>query len=444
MLRLLSSTSRVEDPAAEVESLREAERARLRGPYLRAAAIVAVCAFIYVTIYAAFIWYWCAAMLAAIGIYRWLLFHPEATRSANMRVAVIASTLTNFFIASCFPIYLFSLGQPLFQFVGVAIMSGLALHNIARHSDTPRVLFGNAGMVCFAMLLMGLLLLLSESSTWNRAAIVLICTVGAAIYYSICVRYVAESRRALSESEARYFQAKKMEAIGHLTGGIAHDFNNLLTVISGNLDLHDELSAPQEKAAALQAARRAAVSAAKITSELMAFSRKSNLQKTRVALDDFFADFQAFVAPVIPSSVRFEVSVEPGLPELLVDREKLKTALLNLCLNSVDAMPDGGSLQATVKAYHLALPLLRDDDYELPAGQYCKIAVHDTGHGVPDHYRLSVMEPFFTTKEVGEGSGLGLSMVNGFVEQSAGILRFFSSVVPGKSGTRVEMLLPFG
>lgn len=444
MLRILSSISQVKDPAAEIEALREAQRSRVTGPVLRAAVIVAVCVFVYQTIYSVFIGYWCAAILVAMAVYQWLLSHPMAATSAPMRIGVIAATLTNFFLASCFPIYLFSLGDPLFQFVGVAIMCGLALDNIARHSETVRILFGQAAMVCGAMLVMGAMLLLAEPSGWNRATIVVVCTVSTAIYYHVCVRYVAQSRRALQEAEARYFQARKMEAIGHLTGGIAHDFNNLLTVISGNLELHDELCDPQEKAAALREARRAAASAAKITSELTAFSRKSNLQKVRVAPNEFFGEFSGFVAPVIPDGVQFELSVEPELPAMLIDREKLKTALLNLCLNSVDAMPEGGLLQLEVKKHHLALPLLRDDNYELPAGDYCKISVRDNGHGVPDEHKLSVLEPFFTTKEVGEGSGLGLSMVHGFVEQSAGILRFFSSVAPGKSGTRVEMLLPFG
>ncbi|WP_316978844.1 PAS domain S-box protein [Shumkonia mesophila] len=240
--------------------------------------------------------------------------------------------------------------------------------------------------------------------------------------------------------EAQFLQAQKMEAIGQLAGGIAHDFNNLLTVIQGNLSwLKDKIRTDDDKAAqlmsmALEAARRAG----ELTHRMLAFSRRQDLRPERIDLPRILENIAPLAAHALSESVRLEVKASGTLWPVTVDPHQLESAILNIAINSRDAMPNGGSF--VLAAENRLVDASQADRHDNVApGDYVCLAMSDTGIGMPPEVLARAFDPFFTTKEVGKGSGLGLSMVFGFVKQSEGFVEIASQ--PGK-GTTVELYLP--
>ncbi|ATE61036.1 PAS-domain containing protein [Thauera sinica] len=238
-------------------------------------------------------------------------------------------------------------------------------------------------------------------------------------------------------NQAALVQAQKMEAVGQLTGGLAHDFNNLLTIIIGNLsalqDRPEGADVAQYVGPSLQAARRGA----ELIRRLLGFSRRQTLEPTAVEVGSLVHNMTHLLVRTLGETVRMRLRL-PGEPlHALVDPHQLENAILNLALNARDAMADGGELTIAVTQRSLDAALARAA--EVPPGDYVQIDVSDTGCGIEPAVLPRVMEPFFTTKPFGGGSGLGLSMVYGFVRQSGGNLRILST--PGK-GTNVRFVLP--
>ncbi len=258
-----------------------------------------------------------------------------------------------------------------------------------------------------------------------------------------------EESRLRLEAEDTLRQAQKMEAVGQLTGGIAHDFNNLLTIITGNLDtLKRKLTGAAEGedakcfAARLEkpvdAAMHGARSAAQLTQRLLAYSRRQALEPERVDMNRLIADMLDMLRRSLGEQINVETIYGAGLWPAFVDPHQLENALLNLALNARAAMPEGGCL--TIETANTYL----DDAYarrfgDVEPGQYVVLCVTDTGHGIPASILDHVFEPFFSTKPAGEGSGLGLSMVHGFVKQSGGHVRIYSEE---GDGTTVKVYLP--
>jgi signal transduction histidine kinase len=240
--------------------------------------------------------------------------------------------------------------------------------------------------------------------------------------------------------EASLLQAQKMEAVGHLTGGIAHDFNNLLMAIMGNLDLIKRRLADGRADVegfadnAILASKRAAA----LTRRLLAFARRQPLARQSVEVIGLIEDLQPVLRTTVGSSVEVRFSADEGLWTAWCDRHQLENALLNLIINARDAMPGGG----LVKLAAGNVTLDRREAASLGAagaGDYVRISVEDQGHGMPPEVLERVFEPFFTTKPVGHGTGLGLSMLYGFVRQSGGAVHIRSVV---GQGTEVAVLLP--
>lgn len=240
-------------------------------------------------------------------------------------------------------------------------------------------------------------------------------------------------------SQAALIQAQKMEAVGQLTGGLAHDFNNLLTIIIGNLcGLQEQLPLHPERAAdyldpALHAARRGA----ELIKRLLTFSRRQTLEPSPVEVGALVHNMSQLLARSLTESVEVCTEIATDRLYALVDPHQLENALLNLAINARDAMPAGGKLTIGVSSRTVSEPLART--IEVPAGEYVQIDVTDTGAGIDPALLPRVFEPFFTTKNFGTGSGLGLSMVYGFVRQSGGNIRILST--PG-NGTNVRFVLP--
>lgn len=250
-------------------------------------------------------------------------------------------------------------------------------------------------------------------------------------------RYRQEATLRSLEEQLRH--AQRLEAVGQLTGGIAHDFNNLLTVILGNGELLQEQLAREPALAELArmmvtAARRGA----DLTHRLLAFARRQVLEPRVVQVNELVESMRPLLTRALGRHISMELRPSAGLGPALVDPGQLESALLNLCLNARDAMPEGGRL--TLETADVWL----DRDYaashaEVAPGNYVLLAVSDTGSGIAPEYLERIFEPFFTTKEKGKGSGLGLSMVFGFIRQSKGHISVYSE--PG-IGTLVKMYLP--
>jgi PAS domain S-box-containing protein len=240
-------------------------------------------------------------------------------------------------------------------------------------------------------------------------------------------------------TEQRLREAQRMESIGQLTGGVAHDFNNLLQVIRGNLELLEPTVAGDEGAQRrLANALHGADRAAQLTRQLLAFARRQPLAPKPINLSRLVGDMSDLLRRTLGESIEVETVIGGGLWNTLADPAQVESALLNLALNARDAMPGGGRL--TIELTNASL----DEAYvqkaeNIAAGQYVLIAVSDTGEGMTAEVREKVFDPFFTTKAEGKGSGLGLSMVYGFVRQSNGHIRIYSE--PGQ-GTTLKIYLP--
>lgn len=240
-----------------------------------------------------------------------------------------------------------------------------------------------------------------------------------------------------AEIEARLVHSQKLHAIGQLTGGIAHDFNNILAVVLGNSELLLEEMGSLDMELAREI-REAAVRGATLTSRLLAFARKQPLDPRPTDANRLLRELDPLIRRTIRENIDYELISAGGLWKAQVDRSQLENAVLNLAVNARDAMPDGGRL--TIETANTRLDQEYADRHsEVQAGQYVMIAVSDTGDGMEPEVMKEAFTPFFTTKEVGKGSGLGLSMVFGFVKQSLGHVKIYSE--PG-FGTTVRMYFP--
>ncbi|KKW91279.1 hybrid sensor histidine kinase/response regulator [Sphingobium chungbukense] len=263
-----------------------------------------------------------------------------------------------------------------------------------------------------------------------------------------CVaRDVTEQRahaRALADAEEALRQAQKMETLGQLTGGVAHDFNNLLQIVTGNLELlqrglekiSDDDQPRLRRAAdnAMAGAERAAL----LTQRLLAFSRRQPLAPERIDPNRLVSGMSDMLIRSLGETIEIELIQGARVWAVEIDINQMENALLNLAVNARDAMPLGGKLTIEVANTHIDAVYAAQEAEVLP-GQYVLISVSDTGEGMDEEVLSHAIEPFFTTKEVGRGTGLGLSMVYGFIKQSGGHIRVYSEA---GHGTTVKIYLP--
>lgn len=239
-----------------------------------------------------------------------------------------------------------------------------------------------------------------------------------------------------SRAEEQLAHIQRLDAIGQLTGGIAHDFNNLLTVISGNLQLLEaELADRKDVQDSIADALRAVDRGSALTRRLLTFARRQPLQPRAVVPQPLLEELAHMLRRTLGETIAISVDCPPEIPDLYADPNELDTALVNLALNARDAMPHGGQLAVSARE----LALRPDNGWKIDAGNYVALAVRDTGTGMSPDVQAHAIEPFFTTKGAGKGSGLGLSMVYGFATQSGGVMTIDSRL---GYGTRVELLLP--
>lgn len=250
------------------------------------------------------------------------------------------------------------------------------------------------------------------------------------------VRDITENKRL----EQQLRQSNKMVAIGELSGGIAHDFNNLLGIIIGNLDLlARSIAGNEDISKRVSTTLKAATRGADLTKRLLAFSRQQPLTPEPANLNNSVNNLVEMAKQILGNNIEIETELTTDLPPVLVDIAELESALLNLIVNARDAMPDGGKVIISTRLREL------DDRYpsvqtrEILPGLYAALSVTDTGEGIPPEILDRVYEPFFTTKERGKGTGMGLSMIYGFAKQSGGAVKIYSEV---HHGTNVTIYLP--
>jgi signal transduction histidine kinase len=236
--------------------------------------------------------------------------------------------------------------------------------------------------------------------------------------------------------DAALRQAQRLDAIGRLSGGLAHDFNNLLTAIGGSLELLDRHVTTAAGRRLLDTARRAAHRGGELTGKLLAFSRNQHLAPRAVDLNRLLGQARAAIERALGPKIAIETALASDLAPAMVDPAQIELALLHLAANARDAMPEGG--RVTIGTRNAVAPD-KGAPADLPPGGYVAVSVTDTGAGIEPRLLNRVLEPFFTTKDAGVGSGLGLSVVYGTVKQSGGSLRIESAA---RSGTRVELFLP--
>jgi signal transduction histidine kinase/CheY-like chemotaxis protein len=257
-------------------------------------------------------------------------------------------------------------------------------------------------------------------------------------------RVLGDTRRELGEAREQFAQSQKMEAVGQLTGGVAHDFNNLLTVIVGNLNIAqrhlESLSeAPAERLRrVINNAMRGAEKATTITRHLLAFSRKEPLDPKPLHINRLVQGLSDFLRRTLGETITLEIVGPKGLWQAEADPVQLESAILNLAVNARDAMQPGGRLTITTANTILDEKFCQHHE-GLVAGEYVRIAVGDTGSGMSPEVLERVFEPFFTTKKAGQGTGLGMSQVYGFVKQSRGHIEIYSKQ---GEGTNVMIYLP--
>ncbi len=244
---------------------------------------------------------------------------------------------------------------------------------------------------------------------------------------------LTEKKRA----EETILHHQKLDAIGQLSGGIAHDFNNILSVIGGNLEMIAAVDLPPAARRAVARAQDAALRAARITQRLLAFARKQPLSRQSVDINQALEDMSDILRRAIGETVDVRMHLAPEAGAVETDIDQFETAILNLAVNARDAMPSGGTMAIETEA--VAFDEDPRTEQDTPRGEYLRVSVSDTGIGMTPEVCSRAIEPFFTTKQVGAGTGLGLSMVYGFMKQIGGHARLYSEV--GR-GTRVSLFFP--
>lgn len=235
-------------------------------------------------------------------------------------------------------------------------------------------------------------------------------------------------------AQAALTQVQKMEAIGRLTGGIAHDFNNLLHVVNMNLELVSLYAKEEKVKPVVDRAKSASRRGARLTNQLLSFARSQSLVPKLTEVNQLLGGMKDLIEISVGSGVEVEYELCDEDAAAVLDPSQMEMAILNLAVNSKDAMPEGGKLKISTGTRYFDT-----DERDLPAGDYVVVTVTDTGTGIPAALQAKVFDPFFTTKPVGSGTGLGLSQVYGFARQSGGLVRLRSE--EGK-GTTVEMIFP--
>jgi len=240
----------------------------------------------------------------------------------------------------------------------------------------------------------------------------------------------------LHEAEDRLRKAQRIEVIGNLTGGVAHDFNNLLAIVLGNLELVLLTDDPKLRQEFLEEAIKATHRGADLSKNLLSFARKAQLSPTRINLNEVVLRTLKWSSRILPESLNIQTSLPKDLWDSELDLVSVESAVINLLVNARDAMPEGGKIMVETQNLRIEQEYIDAHFEDIEPGRYVMLAISDTGEGIAADKLEQIYEPFYTEKPAGEGTGLGLSMVQGFVKQSKGAVRVYSEVGVGTTFKR--------
>lgn len=425
------------DHIREIDRLYRLDFAEVAEVSLRLSGTVVGAGVIWVYTGWLFVWAWPAVYLVLYLGY--FLFLRAKLRTARATDVLIAQAVFPVIVASYLwmPVIMIASTDDALSVSGFCIMACVIIFIVRRSEQYLEMTLAEIGVVAIGLLAAAAAILSRYDNplAWVGlifaiATLVAFLTQGAFI--------VRRHRLRADEIVARTSQAQKLEAIGQLAGGVAHDFNNMLTAVLGNLDLIEEVDDPVLRQELLAEARAAAQRGAQVVRQLLIYARQTDGAPRQVQTSSLLGSVEALCRTLVPSSVA--LSVRPPSERLSVraDEALLMAALLNLIKNGVDAVEGAGEIIVTGAARRLDAPLKCAAGQSLAAGDYVAFSVADTGPGIPDGDMDRVTDPFFTTKAVGKGSGLGLSMVAGFALKSGGGLQITSSPL----GAVVTILLP--
>ena len=403
---------------------------------LAAATIVAAMLFSYNASLLAPIWL--GVYLGAQGLLALALFQAFRSESRVAEFGAYAAFVVASASFTWLPMWLLSSGDNTLVYSSVLSLACLCVYNVWREEPPDFVLYVDV-LTGWLVVLLSLALFLPGVETAAERIILTLLTFIFAGYYSAALISAQFYRQRLREASARGIQAQKMEAIGQLSGGIAHDFKNILTVVQGNLELHEEITDPGERAMLVREAHGASLRATGLVSRLLSFARKTPRKSEEISLPELLSEIFSISRRIVPESITFDASPAPQA-RILADRDEFISALLNLILNAKDAMEAGGKI--TLQAHLVPGSALHPERPPRSGEQHLSLSIIDNGPGIPAHLLEKVTEPFFTTKGVGDGSGLGLSMASDFAMQSGGVLKINSQTFGRARGTTVALHLP--
>ncbi|THH35873.1 response regulator [Aliishimia ponticola] len=318
-----------------------------------------------------------------------------------------------------------------FKMAALALVVGGTINIMVYHATYPLIMAVVVAPIWlgYAIICVSFALEHGQSAESIATVMIFLCITP---YFYLSLRMSQERWNNFRETRAALSQSQKIDLMGRVAGGVSHDFNNILSVVSGSLQLLETTTDEDERKRLISIALKAAENGAQLNKHMLALGKRSTLVPKPINLWSAVVEFGDFAQRVLPENI--DLSLRPANQDVqvLVDPGMLQSALLNLALNAKDAMPDGGKLTVTCG-------LNAHSDHKDQRGPHAFVAVADTGHGIPPELTDKVMEPFFTTRAVGGGSGLGLPMVKGFAEQSNGFLQLESSV---GQGTTVTIYLP--
>jgi signal transduction histidine kinase len=383
---------------------------------------------------------WILIYLIANLSYLWMLTRTSGPVSGTHYATLVAMNMIGSGSFSFMTIYLSVHDSAALQTVGICGLAGHAMFNLSRHYKKIAITYWDTFSIAMSCLIIGGAHVTDFDGQWGEQLLIGFGSIAVAGYYVMAQRSVLDLNESLDAIHEETAQMQKMRALGQLTSGIAHDFNNLLTAMRGNVELAELAETDEERAISMNEAKEAADRAARLVNHLLAFSRKARLRPTIIDLPVFLEQFQRVALRVLPDSVQLDVDLDRIAPHVCGDPVQFEAALLNLAVNARDAMePFGGRIQIT------ATPFERDSSVAAPKlpldVSYVHVCVSDSGPGANKEILSRMAEPFFTTKAIGKGSGLGLSMVKGFAEQSGGAAYFNS---PHGTGLNVHLILPTG
>lgn len=380
---------------------------------------------------------WSAGYVLINGVYSFWL---SRMRSPVNRVSYLGLIVLNVLSSSLYtvmPLYLWFLTDDLgLKILGLCGMIGLAIYNLARHARYTIMAFWDLFLITATTMFVGVAQIMIMPTLGGQICVAF-GTLALIVFYYGTKSATIRDREALASSREDLIEVQKQATMGQITAGVAHDCNNKLTAIQGNIELAALTHDPAERAALLREARQSCNKAAEVVANMQAFVRRSPLQITQIEMSEFTTTFRRSVMTFLPETMSFALQVDDSLDRMSCDQNLLESALLNLILNARDAMEGQGG-QITLR---IAPGDLNNWSGKAPTadGPLIRFDVADEGPGIDVQAFGLVQEPFFSTKPVGMGTGLGLSMVKGFTEQIGGALKLRNRQ---HGGLEVSLILP--